>query len=62
MKLLQKISQIIAEEMPATPEIIIQSKGRFHYSSSDGTMPSKDAAYYRAFYALRNSNRRKNQK
>jgi hypothetical protein len=53
MKLLQKISRIIAEEMPATPEIIIQSKGRFHYSSSDGPMPSKDAAYYRAFHALR---------
>jgi tetratricopeptide (TPR) repeat protein len=54
MKLLQKISEIIAEKMPATPEIIIQSKGRFNYSSSDGTMPSKDAAYYRAFHALKN--------
>jgi tetratricopeptide (TPR) repeat protein len=54
MKLLQKISGIIAEKMPATPEIIIQSKGRFNYSSSDGTMPSKDAAYYRAFHALKN--------
>jgi hypothetical protein len=55
MKLLQKISQIIAEEMPATPEIIIQSKGRFHYSSSDGPMPSKDAAYYRAFSCFEES-------
>jgi hypothetical protein len=54
MKLLQKISRIIAEEMPATPEIIIQSKGSFHYSSSDGSMPRKDAAYYRAFHALKN--------
>jgi tetratricopeptide (TPR) repeat protein len=53
MKLLQKLSGIIAEKMPATPEIIIQSKGRFNYSSSDGTMPSKDAAYYRAFHALK---------
>ena len=49
MKLLQKISGIIAAKMPATPEIIIQSKGRFNNSSSDGTMPSKDAAYYRSF-------------
>ena len=40
--------------MPATPEIIIQSKGSFHYSSSDGSMPRKDAAYYRAFHALKN--------
>jgi hypothetical protein len=54
MKLLQKISEIIAEKMPATPEIIIQSKGRFNNSSSEGTMPSKDAAYYRAFHALKN--------
>jgi tetratricopeptide (TPR) repeat protein len=54
MKLLQKISRIIAEEMPATPEIIIQSKGSFHYSSSEGSMPRKDAAYYRAFHALKN--------
>ena len=54
MKLLQKISRIIAEEMPATPEIIIQSKGSFHYSSSDSSMPRKDAAYYRAFHALKN--------
>ena len=54
MKLLQKISRIIAEEMPATPEIIIQSKGSFHYSSSDGSMPSKDASYYRTFHALKN--------
>jgi hypothetical protein len=53
MKLLQKISRIIAEEMPATPEIIIQSKGSFHYSSSDSSMPRKDAAYYRAFHALK---------
>ena len=54
MKLLQKISGIIAAKMPATPEIIIQSKGRLNNSSSDGTMPSKDAAYYRAFHALKN--------
>ena len=53
MKLLQKISEIIAEKMPATPEIIIQSKGRYYNSSSVGTMPSKDASYYRAFHALR---------
>jgi len=54
MKLLQNISEIIAEKMPATPEIIIRSKGMFQYSSSAGTMPSKDAAYYRAFHALKN--------
>jgi len=54
MKLLQKISRIIAEELPATPEIIIQSKGSFYYSSSDGSMPRKDVAYYRAFHALKN--------
>jgi hypothetical protein len=53
MKLLQKISGIIAEKMPATPEIIIRSKGRYYNSSSVGTMPSKDASYYRAFHALR---------
>jgi hypothetical protein len=47
MKLLQKISEIIAEKMPATPEIIIRSKRRFQYSSSAGIMPSKDASYYR---------------
>ena len=41
MKLLQKISEIIAEKMPATPEIIIQSKGRFNNSSSDDLSVSK---------------------
>jgi hypothetical protein len=54
MKLIQQIASIVAEYSPETPEIIIQSKGRFNYSSSDGTMPSKDAAYYRAFHALKN--------
>ena len=54
MKLLQKISEIIAEKMPATPEIIIRSKGRYYNSSSVGTMPSKDASYYSAFHALKN--------
>jgi len=54
MKLLQKISEIIAAKMSATPEIIIRSRGRYYNSSSEGTMPSKDAAYYRAFHALKN--------
>jgi len=53
MKLIQQIASIVAEYSPETPEIIIRSKGRYYNSSSVGTMPSKDASYYRAFHALR---------
>jgi tetratricopeptide (TPR) repeat protein len=54
MKLLQKIASIVAEYSPETPEIIIKSQSKIFHSNGRKDANGKDAAYYRAFHALKN--------
>jgi hypothetical protein len=53
MKLLQKIASIVAEYSPETPEIIIKSQSKIFHSNGRKDANGKDAAYYRAFHALK---------